>query len=52
MGHESIQSLYELNHELTERNLVQGNRLFCHHPGLAETRARWWPLLAAKEGHP
>ncbi|XP_047490635.1 beta-1,3-galactosyltransferase 1-like [Penaeus chinensis] len=48
--HRPIHSLYELNHFLMAKNVIHGNRLFCHHPGKAFSRATWWPLIAAKEG--
>ena len=47
--HRPIHSLYELNHFLIEKNLIRGNRLFCHHPGKAAERKKWWPLIAEKE---
>ena len=48
--HKAIYSLYELNHFLIEKNLIRGNRLFCHHPGNATKRAKWWSIIAKKEG--
>ncbi|KAK7072114.1 hypothetical protein SK128_014352 [Halocaridina rubra] len=48
--HKPLHSLYELNHFLIEKNLVRGNRLFCHHPGNAAARSKWWPKIVAKEG--
>ncbi|KAK4326218.1 hypothetical protein Pmani_003252 [Petrolisthes manimaculis] len=52
IGHHPIHSLYELNHQLIEQNLVKGNRIFCHHPGSANVRAKWWSFIASKEGQP
>lgn len=52
VGHRPIHSLYELNHYLIEKNLVKGNRIFCHHPGQASARAKWWRIIASKEGQP
>ncbi|XP_042873870.1 beta-1,3-galactosyltransferase 5-like [Penaeus japonicus] len=48
--HQPIHSLYELNHFLMAKNVIHGNRIFCHHPGKSLPRAAWWPLIAAKEG--
>lgn len=47
--HKPLHSLYELNHFLIERNLIRGNRIFCHHPGKAALRSKWWPKIAEKE---
>ncbi|XP_066949158.1 beta-1,3-galactosyltransferase 5-like [Macrobrachium rosenbergii] len=49
--HKPVHSLYELNHFLIEKNMVQGNRIFCHHPGVASMREKWWPKIVSKEVH-
>ncbi|XP_064091838.1 beta-1,3-galactosyltransferase 5-like [Macrobrachium nipponense] len=49
--HKPLHSLYELNHFLIEKNLVHGNRIFCHHPGAASMREKWWPKIVLKEVH-
>ncbi|KAK8753513.1 hypothetical protein OTU49_000015 [Cherax quadricarinatus] len=49
ISHQPLHSLYELNHHLIEKNMIYGNRLFCHHPGAAGARAKWWPRIVLKE---
>ena len=47
--HRPIHSLYELNHFLIDKNLIKGNKIFCHYPGSVKDRSRWWPLISKKE---
>ncbi|CAL4068846.1 unnamed protein product [Meganyctiphanes norvegica] len=47
--HRPVHSLYEMNYHLIQRNMIHGNRLFCHHPGRAASRGQWWSLILAKE---